>query len=85
MRPLTSLVGKPYIMTPVIYTAGLGLGGRCYLSSKRKLRLGVYFCSGSLTWFRRPRLASFTPTTNVETNHPLVLFTTTLAEVPFYR
>jgi hypothetical protein len=30
-------------MTPDIYTAGLGAGGRCYLSSKRKLRLGVYF------------------------------------------
>jgi len=44
MRPLTNLAGKPYFMTPVIYTAGQGIGGRCYLSSKRKLRLGVYFC-----------------------------------------
>jgi len=33
-------------MTPVNCTVGLGTGGRCYLSSKRQGRLGVYF------WFR---------------------------------
>jgi len=32
----------------------------------------LFIVSGSLTWFRRPRLASFTLTTVVETNHPLV-------------
>src|SRR5271170_3118713 len=31
----------------------------------------LFFVSGSLTWLRRPRLASFTSTTHVETNHPL--------------
>jgi hypothetical protein len=71
-------------MTPDIYTAGLGLGGRCYLSSKRKLRLGVYFCSGSLTWFRRPRLASITATTTVETTHPLVYVATVVVVLTLY-
>src|ERR1700731_3533164 len=32
----------------------------------------LFIVSGSLTWFRRPRLASFTSTTIVETIHPLV-------------
>jgi hypothetical protein len=32
----------------------------------------LFIFSGSFTWFRRPRLASFTSTTNVETIHPLV-------------
>gem|GEM_PF-7056879 len=32
----------------------------------------LFIVSGSLTWLRRPRLASFTSTTHVETNHPLV-------------
>jgi fluoride ion exporter CrcB/FEX len=31
----------------------------------------LFIVSGSLTWFRRPRLASFTSTTIVETIHPL--------------
>jgi hypothetical protein len=30
----------------------------------------LFIVSGSLTWFRRPRLASFTRTTHVETIHP---------------
>ena len=33
--------------------------------------MAFIFGSGSLTWLRTPRLASFTRTTNVETNHPL--------------
>ncbi len=32
----------------------------------------LFIVSGSLTWLRRPRLASYTSTTNVETIHPLV-------------
>lgn len=32
----------------------------------------LFIVSGSLAWLRRPRLASFTSTTVVETNHPLV-------------
>src|SRR5205807_7599678 len=34
--------------------------------------LGVCFGSGSLTWFRRPRLASPVSDTEVEASHPLV-------------
>src|ERR1035437_164751 len=33
--------------------------------------MAFIFVSGSFTWFRRPRLASLTSTSNVETNHPL--------------
>ena len=32
----------------------------------------LFIVSGSFTWLRRPRLASFTKTTAVESNHPLV-------------
>ena len=35
----------------------------------------LFFVSGSLAWLRRPRLASFTSTTDVETIHPLVVAT----------
>ena len=46
--------------------------------------MAFIFGSGSLTWLRTPRLASFTRTTNVETNHPLE-FTTDLAAATVYR
>jgi hypothetical protein len=36
----------------------------------------LFIVSGSLTWFRRPRLASFTSTTIVETIHPQCPFHT---------
>jgi len=42
----------------------------------------LFIVSGSLAWFRRPRLASFTSTTIVETIHPS--FSTDMAEQTVY-
>ncbi len=43
--------------------------------------LAFVFGSGSLTWLRRPRLASLTSTAEVETDHPLGVF----VRHPLYR
>ena len=82
-RPVSDLVvprapsamvrGKPYFMMPVNWTVGLGPGGhRCPRQRARAEARRLFVCSGSLTWLRRPRLASPTSTTNVETIHPRV-------------
>src|SRR6202034_246027 len=42
------------------------------------------FGAGSLTWFRRPRLASPTLTTEVETNHPHVWDSTDHCDQIYY-
>ena len=83
-RPVSDLVvprapsararGKPYFMMPVIWSVGLGPGGhRCPRQRARAEARRLFVCSGSLTWLRRPRLASPTSTTNVETIHPRVV------------
>ena len=45
----------------------------------------LFIFSGSLTWFRKPRLASFTSTSEVETNSSPRRVTTELAAPKAYR
>ena len=58
-------------MTPKIRSVGRGPAGRA-TKQRSRAEARVIFGSGSLTWFRRPRLASPTLTTEVESNHPHV-------------
>ncbi len=73
--PSTKPLGKPYLMTPAFRPAGLGPDRRS-LWFRQRLRSQVTWrlclCSGSLTWLRRPRLASPASTSEVEALHPLV-------------
>jgi len=93
-RPVSDLVvprtpsapvrGKPYFMMPVSWSVGLGPGGhRCSRQRAQAEAWRLFVCSGSFTWLRRPRLASPTSTTNVETIHPRVVrFCTATSSYP---
>ena len=60
-------------MTPVPDPQGWGrTDGLLIKQPVRAEARRLFVGSGSLAWFRRPRLASLESTTEVEANHPLV-------------
>ena len=69
----TRPAGKPYLMTPVPDPQGWGrTDGLLVRQPVRAEARRLFIGSGSLTWFRRPRLASPELTAEVEANHPHV-------------
>ena len=70
-KPLASLVGKSYFYDT--HLLNRRTGSRWMLLPKQQAQAEawrLFIFSGSLTWILRPRLASLTSTTSVETIHP---------------
>ena len=71
------------MMTPVIDPQGWGrTDGLLVRQPVRAEARRLFMVSGSLTWFRRPRLASPDLTTEVENDHPRVKVLPRLGHCP---